>query len=155
MKTAGSDLLPQSFFVATIRSVEGKESSKQSPERLTICRFISMPFRYNESRQQLLATRQTCSRIREDGFPFPGSLRRHGRATHPAARKVHKPCSVVGLRWWALPFIVSTVQQSASPFLSLLLSQLFKTQRQVTARDKTSVTFLSVVREFYFKECAK
>ncbi|KYN30598.1 hypothetical protein ALC56_15294, partial [Trachymyrmex septentrionalis] len=47
--------------------------------------------------RQLRATRQTCSRICEDGFPFPGSLRRHGRAAHPAARKVHEPV-VVGLR---------------------------------------------------------
>lgn len=90
-KTIRHLVIRGSFFVATIRSVEGKESSKESPERLTICRFISVPFRCNESRQQLLATRQTCSRIREDGFPFPGSLRRHGRAAHPAARKMRKP----------------------------------------------------------------
>lgn len=44
----------------------------------------------NKSRRQLRATRQTCSRICEDGFPFPGSLRRHGRAAHPAARKVRE-----------------------------------------------------------------
>lgn len=100
-----------------IRSVEGKESSKESLERLTICRFISVPFRCNESRQQLLATRQTCSRIREDGFPFPGSLRRHGRAAHPAARKMHKP-----LLTWSVSYPVYSINRTATRLALLSLS---------------------------------
>lgn len=94
----------------------------------------------NKSKWQLRATRQTCSRICEDGFPFPGSLRRHGRAAHPAARKVREPV-VVGLRD-VLSRLFSancTAQRVRHSVPSPSVTRNSETSYR--ARDKTSVYF--------------
>jgi len=115
---------------------------------LMVSYLYSSLFRCNKSRRQLRATRQTCSRICEDGFPFPGSLRRHGRAAHPAARKVHEPV-VVGLRD-VLSYLFSPNCTATSLPLCPFALNYSKFRDELSTWDKTPITFLGKHQNFVY-----
>lgn len=156
-KKAIRDLVTRgSFFVTTIRSVEGKESSKEVA--WTTYNMQIHLDAISVQRKQTAITRHAANL-----FPDPrgrvsvSRLVKATRSSDPScSQKKMQALADVG-RWSVTYPVYSTNCTSTRLALPspLFPSQLFKTHRQLTARDKTSVIFLSVAREPYFKNCAK
>lgn len=137
----------RNFRIFPITTMKFIEEGQRSRIRVTYGIILILnTVQCNKSRRQLRATRQTCSRIYEDGFPFPGSLRRHGRAAHPAARKVRE-FAIVGLRD-VLSRLFSRDCTATSPPFCLFALNYSKSHDHSPARDKTSITFLDKCGNF-------